>query len=222
VTTPEATERLREALNRPQDDDLFVYPDEYYTALSKAQRYYYRQIAQHAPELLYVTTTITTADSGRTYDLDADHYGEIELWAPPGPPTGDLIYPSLPEQRRYGWYIEKQKVKLTVAKVYSPGIYVRYIPANPTDVDGDTDPLLPNYFDEALIARAAYGMALKPGFLGDPRAFKKLARDEWSGDPDDPSDLGLLAILKNQATLSGLAAVPDDNLIWYKNIDTGT
>jgi len=39
-------------LNRPTDDDLFASPGDFERALTRAEAYWYRQVAPHFPDLL--------------------------------------------------------------------------------------------------------------------------------------------------------------------------
>lgn len=219
MTTSDLVSRLKnEELNRPSDDDLFTDPDDYHGALTKAQRYFYRRTASHYPGVLVTEKgPISSDDDGRTYDLGDDHYSEMEVWTPPGPPTGTIIPPAVPESGDFGYYTEGQLLKLTRKKDYSPGIYIRWVPATVPPVDNNNDPTLPNYFEDALVFRAAYHLAKKPGYLGDPDSFKDDAREEWAGDPEDPSDAGLLGTLSRQSAHRGREG-RGSPLPWYKRI----
>lgn len=210
---------VRNLLNRPEEDDLIVFPERYYEALSKAHRHYHRQVAQHAPQLLSVVEVKTSSDGGETYDLEDHHFGELELWEPPGPPNGLRIYPALPESSRIGFYVQGTSLVLTRVKDYSPGLYVRWTPATVADIDAGTQHLLPAYCEDAMIARAAMEIAETPGVLADSSVFREKARREWRGDEDDPSDMGVLGILKRLAANEGIvtaAGLPGKP--WYRGI----
>lgn len=220
MTTDEMVSRVRsELLNRPDEDDLIVFPDDYYSALSTAERGLRAKIVGHYPELLYTTAVATTSDGGRTYDLTDDHMGSIEIWTPPGPPSGRLLSNVLPESRTFGYYHEGRKLVLNYPRVFTPGLYVRWIPAEQTPLSATQNSRLPLYCDEAICLNAAYQLASRPGFLGDAEDFRRRARVEWSGDPDDTSDMGVLGIISRQAATQGhQTAIASGDGAWWRGI----
>lgn len=223
MTTSEAIDRVKELLNRPSDDDLFTDPGDYHTALTRSQQFWYRQVASHYPDLLkqdHSSNPISTSDDGRTYQLGGDHLGEMEVWTPPGPPTGRVILPAVPEANRQGFYVDGTDLKLVLKRDYDPGIYVRWVPADAPDIDGGTNPALPVYFDDALTYQAAYYMASKPGFLGDPQFYRQSAIKEWEGDPDSVSDAGILGTLSRQSAHGGFLSIGDHGGAWYHHISS--
>ena len=207
-------------LNRPTDDDLFTSPGDFEEALTRAEAYWYRQVATHYPDLLkVVSSAISSSDGGVTYALGDDHYGELEVWTPPGPPTGQPIVQTLPESTVFGFYIQGQNLKMTFAMDYSPGIYLSWVPATLVALtDASVDPHLPAYFEDAYLYRAAYYLAQKPGFIGDPGYFKSLATQEWDGDSDSMSDAGILGTLSRQYAAGGYQSIVTGVTPWYKNI----
>lgn len=196
-------------LNRPDEDDLFLFPDDYYGALTQAANWVYRKIAAHYPELLYQTTIATTEDGGQTYALPDDHHGEIEIWTPPGPPRGYMLYNVLPDSAQAGFYLEGRKIVLTFPQLYAPGLYIRWMPASVPRLNDQTNSPLPVYCDEMVCLRAAYELAGRPGFGGNPDEFRVKANREWAGDSDDPSDTGILGILSRQAATQGNQTASD-------------
>lgn len=224
MNSSEAVDRLKGILNRPEDDDLFSDPNDYYEALERAQQFYRRQIVSHYPGLLVETSSaISSDDGGESYDLPDQHLGEMEVWTPPGPPNGNVIPPVVPEAHAFGYYVEDTgetgpTLYLTHERSYDPGIYLRWIPASAPTVDADTDPVLPAYMDDMLVFRAAYEMASRPGFLGDPNYYKTRAAHEWGGDPEVPSDAGVLGTLSRQSAHHGLETHGDAGRPWYKRI----
>ncbi len=209
-------------LNRPTDDDLFTSPTDYEGALTRAEAYWYRQVATHFPDLLkIVSSAIASSDGGETYLLTDDHYGELEVYSPPGPPTGQTIIQALPESSVFGFYVQGRNLKLTYAKDYTPGIYVRWVPVTLAALtDASEDPHLPDYFKDAYLYRAAYYLSQKPGFIGDPGYFKALATQEWDGDQDSMSDAGLLGTLSRQYAAGGYQSIVTGVTPWYKNISS--
>jgi hypothetical protein len=207
-------------LNRPTDDDLFTSPGDFEKALTRAEAFWYRQVATHFPDLLkVVSSAVASVDGGESYLLTDDHYGELEVYTPPGPPTGQNIVQTLPESTVFGFYVEGRKLKLTYAKDYSPGIYVRWVPATLVALtDAAINPSLPDYFRDAYLYRAGYYLAQKPGFIGDPGYFKALAAQEWDGDQDSISDAGLLGTLSRQYAAGGFQSIVTGGTPWYKNI----
>jgi hypothetical protein len=204
MTTDERVTYIRdELLNRPSEDDLFTSPTSFYDALTRAANHYYQKVAAHFPELLYQTETVTSDADGDTYTLSDDHIGELEVWAPPGPPSGRQLSNVLPDSGAFGFYIEGRDLRLTHARVYSPGLYIRWVPATVTPLDATTASPLPLYCEEAECLHAAYLLSKKPGFLGNPEDFRIRARNAWAGDPDDPSDMGVLGIISRQAATQG-------------------
>jgi hypothetical protein len=190
--------------------------------LTRAEAYWYRQVATHYPDLLkVVSSAISSSDGGTTYALGDDHYGELEVWTPPGPPTGQPIIQTLPESSVFGFYVQGQNLKLTFEKDYSPGIYLVWVPATLTALtDASEDPHLPAYFEDAYLYRAAYYLAQKPGFIGDPDYFKQKAAQEWDGDAESISDAGLLGTLSRQYAAGGYQSIVTGVTPWYKNISS--
>jgi hypothetical protein len=220
MTTVEMAEYVRdELLNRMSEDDLFAYPDDYHAALTRAAKFYRDRIASHYPELLYETDPVSGDSAGEVYAMDDDHMGELEVWTPPGPPSGYLLSNVLPDSGVFGYYVEGRNIILTSPRVYTPGLYVRRVPATFTDLDGTNNSPLPSYCDEVICQRAAYLMAKKPGFLGNPRLYEEEAIKLWSGDRSDPSDMGVLGIISRQNATQGHQTAADlGSMPWYKRI----
>lgn len=217
--TEELAAELQALLNRPDQDTLISFPDDYYWALSKAHRWLRRKVAQHAPYILAEQTTVASTDGGSSYDLGDHHHGELEVWAPPGPPNGERIPPALPESPYFGFYQRGTVIYLTSDKDYSPGLYIVWTPETVADLDEGQDHSLPAYCEDCLIYRAAFMLASRPGFMGNPSMYMSLARDEWAGSPNDPSDMGIIGTLKNRDAGGGVeSAIPMAGLPWYKRI----
>lgn len=203
-------------LNRPDDDDLFSFPDEYYSKLSQAHRYYRRLFAQHRPELIYSNTTLTSSDGGSTFVLTDDHYGEMLLYRAPGPPQGRVFVPTQPEGSGHYWQ-EGRNIRMLTP--YDDTLYVRWVPATVADLAPEnSDSTLPAYCDDAIIERACYLLAQKPGFLGDPNVYLRNSIREWTGDPDDPSDMGVLGIISRQSAHQAWEGSGDYETPWWRGI----
>lgn len=215
MTTEQMALEMVRRLNRPEDDDLFEFPREYHSALSQAHRYYYRLFANHRPQLIYSNTTLTSSDSGSTFVLADDHHGEMLLFRSPGPPTGQVVVPSNPENGGHYWQ-EGRNIRFITP--YNGTLYVRWCPATITDLDNANDSVLPSYCDDAIIERACYILAQKPGFLGNPDVYKNNAATEWTGDRDDPSDMGVLGIISRQSAHQAWEGADDSFTPWYRNI----
>jgi hypothetical protein len=212
-------DRLIEILNRPVDDDFFAYPSEHYGALSEANRYYYRMVAIKRPQLVRVIATVAPDDaSGETYTLPSDHLGKLRIFTPPGPTTGDELYPASAGVRRDGFYTIGTKLYLTVPRVYDPGLYVLWTPATLVALDKDNDPTMPSYIDECLVWRAAALMAKKPGSLMEPQAFFNQADEYWRGNVNDPSDSGALGTIMQQELHGGVAALDGSGGAWWRGM----
>jgi hypothetical protein len=213
VKTQELVEEVVRLLNRPTEDSLFDYPNEHHDALNRAIRKARRLVAQHFPNLLYESTTLTSSDGGNTFTLSDDHLGEIQLWRSPGPPKGILL------MRTDAWgggdyWIEGRDIKFTVPMTVEP-LYVSWIPASHTNVNKGNDPTLPDYFRDWIANQAAAYMARKPGYLGDYSAFEARALNEWGGDRRDPSDLGILGTLKRQDVTNPYRTTTEGIHPWY-------
>ena len=213
--TEQMVQEMLTRLNRPEDDDLFEYPLDYYGALSRSHRYYYRKFAEHRPDLIYQATTLTSSDSGSTFTLTDDHYGEMLLFRSPGPPNGRIFVPSTPEGSGHYWQEGKT---LRFLSPYDGTLYVRWCPATVSDLSQTSDSVLPSYCDDAIIERACYYLAQKPGFLGDPEVYKANARREWMGETDDPSDMGVLGIISRQSAHQAYEGVDDVYAPWWRGI----
>lgn len=219
MTTEQMALEMQRRMNRPEDDDLFGFPDEYYAALSQAHRYYRRLFAQHRPDLIYLSDTLTSGDGGNTFTLADDHYGEMLLFRSPGPPTGEPMVPSSPESAGHYW---QEGRTIHMIYKYDGTMYVRWVPATIADLGGDnSDSTLPEYCDDAIIERACYLLAQKPGFLGNPEVFKTNALREWSGDPDDPSDMGVLGIISRQSAHQAYEGAGDYYVPWWRGMGGG-
>ncbi len=210
-----------QVLNRPTDDDLFVTLD-FENSLTRAEAFWYRQVATHFPDLLKVeATVIASLDSGRTYVMTDDHYGELEVMTPPGFPTGQPLVQVLPESGTFGFYIQGRNIKLTHKKSYNPGLYLRWVPATLAQLKSTetiVNPQLPAYFNDAYLYQAAYYLAQKPGFIGDAEFFAQKAAAEWDGNPQSLSDSGLLGTLSRQYAAQGFQSSGSVGGPWYKGI----
>lgn len=212
-------DRLVELLNRPVDDDFFTHPTEHYTALSEANRYYYRQCCLKRPERFRTVTAVSPDDStGETYSLPYDHFGKMRVFTPPGVRTGDELFPASAGLRRDGYYTVGSKLYMINPRVYDPGIYLLWTPATVTDLDADNDSTLPVYMHECVVWRAAALMAQKPGSLMDPSSYQMKADEYWRGNDRDPSDSGALGTLIHQDEHGGVAALDGDDEAWWRHI----
>lgn len=219
MTTPEMTDRLVELLNRPVDDDFFDYPTEHYSALSEANRYYYRQAAIKRPDRFRTVGTIAPDDAtGETYSLTDDHFGKLRVFTPPGPRTGDELFPASMGVHREGYYTVGSKLYLTVPRVYDPGLYVVWVPSTVDDLSASSNSTLPAYMHECVVWRAAALLAQKPGSLMEPLAFQMKADEYWRGNERDPSDSGALGTLVHQDLHGGVAALDTDDEAWWRGI----
>jgi hypothetical protein len=215
MDTEQMAQEVANRLNRPDDDDLFDFPGEYYRYLSQAHRKFYGLFASHKPDLIYQATTATSSDGGRTFVLDDDHYGEMLVFESPGPPDGRPLVPSMPEGNGQFW-IEGRNLRFLYSQ--SSPIYIRWCPATVADLDGDSDSVLPAYCDDAIIEWACYLMAQKPGFLGNPQVYKDNAMREWRGDDDNPSDMGILGIISRQSAHNPWEGDGGIHRPWYSYI----
>lgn len=200
-TGTDLRERVQEELGRPDHDDMFD-PDgdgsQYFRALTESLLRLRGKVAEFAPELLYEETTVAADDSaGSSYTLTDDWLGELELWTPPGVGRGLRILPG--EPARYGeqrYWLEGRKAHMAIGRVYTPGIYVRWIPQTVADIDDSSaDSGMPQYMDRWLIFDAAASLARRPGANLDYQAFDILRDEEWFGRRGDPSDVGILGHL---------------------------
>lgn len=205
-------------LNRPFEDDLIQWPDEYYRAMSRAHRRIYRMVAKTNPRILVTETTKTSSDSGLTYELGDFHFGEMEVYAPPGPPTGERIYPANPDSSYFGWWVDGTTLRFTIQQLYSP-LYIRWTPETVADLTSDSSHLLPSFCEDMLEYETSKLLCEKPGIAINPQKFEILANAEWKGRASDESDTGILGILKRQAanqgveTAAGLGYQP-----WWRGI----
>ena len=213
--TEEMVEEMRIRLNRPEDDDLFEYPLDYYGALNRAHKYYRGKFVEHRPDLVYESATLQSSDGGDTFTLTDDHLGEMLLFRSPGPPNGRVMIPSNPEQNGHYWQEGRTLHMLTK---YNGDLYVRWIPVTVTPLDQDTNSSLPAYCDEAIIERACYLLAQKPGFLGNPDVYKNNANAFWRGEEDDPSDMGVLGVISRQSAFGSYEGSGDDANPWWRGI----
>lgn len=209
---------VRETLNRPDDDDFFAWPNRYYEALSRAHRRVYGKIGQHAPELISSQKLVTTSDDGQSYDLTDHYYGDLLVWEPPGPTGGVRLYPALAESPYVGFYRDGTTIVLTQARVYTPGLYAVSAWATLADLDKDQDHVLPSYCEDMMILEAAAYLADTPGFLGSPDGYRKRAIWEWKGNPEDPSDMGILGTIKRLSANEGIEAGEFAERPWWRGI----
>jgi hypothetical protein len=215
MTTEQMAAEMKRRLNRPDEDDLFEFPLDYFGYLSQAHRHFYKLTAQHSPGFLYAVTTLTSSDGGNTFTLTDDHYGELLLFHTPGPPTGRPFVPALPEGDGHYWQEGKT---LYFLSPYSATLYVRWIPATVADLGQDTDSVLPSYYDDAIIEWACFLAGQKPGFLGNPEVFKANALREWRGEEDNPADMGVLGIISRQSAHQAYEGVSDMGVPWWRGI----
>jgi hypothetical protein len=205
-------------LNRPNEDDLILWPEEYFKAMSKAHRRIYQQIAKVNPKILVTSATFTSADSGATYELANHHFGEMEVYAPPGPPTGARIYPALPDSNYFGWWVDGTTLKFTQSQNYSP-LYVRWTPDSVEDLNADSEHLLPAFCEDMLEYETAKLLADKPGIAINPQKYEVKANEEWLGRQSDPSDTGILGIIKRVGASQGIeTAAGVGEQPWWRGI----
>lgn len=195
--------RVLKHLNRPVEDDFYT-TAEVYEALERAQGKYRDELAQIAPKLTRETRTLP-AEGGFTFTLPDDHLGKLEVWGPPGPPLGDMLRPVLPELGIPGFYIQEREIKFTYSVSYN-ALYIRWTPATDPVLNADTDPVLPRYCFEAITFFAAYLLALKAGYLGDPMMFRSAANMAWERVPP---------IVQSQAEYEGVESVEPYDAPWY-------
>lgn len=202
-TVEELAQNVRDMhLNRPTEDDLLVWPEEYFKAMSKAHRRIYQQIAKVNPKMLVTSTTFTSTDSGATYELGNNHYGEMEIYEPPGPPTGARIYPCNPDSNYFGWWVDGTTLKFTWQRDIT--LYVRWTPDTVADLNADSTHLLPAFCEDMLEYETAKLLAEKPGIAMNPGKFEKMSNEEWLGRQSDPSDTGILGIIKRVGASQGI------------------
>lgn len=219
----EMLEVLQRKVNRPEQDDFFDYPDEFYAALTEAADSLRRRAVHQAEDLFreeYATPLTAQDSTGETYLLPDDHFGEIMLFTPPGPRRGELLPPvNHYPVNRVGYFQNGRTIKLTRPKVYSPGLYLVWIPKNTDPIDQNNDSPLPSYFDYAIIYEAARILAEKPGSLINSAGFKARADAEWRGDPDRLDDTGILGILARQRAYDPQSHVHRYEGAWWRNIN---
>lgn len=205
-------------LNRPAEDDMFSFPEEFYEAMSRAHDRIRRKVADHAPDLLTQGDTITTSDGGESYDLTDFPLGGLLVYEPPGPPSGLRLYPALPESNYFGFWVEGSTLYLTLAHEYDP-LYITWMPETADPISAETNHTLPRYCEDLLAYTAAGILAEKEGFAGNPEKFHALATKEWSGDRRDPSDTGILSRLKRSSMNAGFETHAGQSPApWWKNI----
>ncbi len=202
-TVEELAQNVRDMhLNRPEDDDLIVWPEEYFRAMSKAHRRIYQQIAKINPKFLVTSATFTSSDAGLTYDLGDFHFGEMEVYEPPGPPTGARIYPANPDSGYFGWWVDGTTLKFTWQRDVT--LYVRWTPDSVADLNADSAHLLPAFCEDMLEYETAKLLAEKPGIAVNPQLFEVKANEEWKGRRSDESDTGILGIIKRVGASQGI------------------
>jgi len=200
--TEQIAQLMKQGLNRPDEDDFFIFPEEYYSALTKAHKKIHQKISQHAPGILLEETSVVSLDAGLTYDLGDHHKGQLEVYAPPGPPLGERIPPANPDSAHFGFFVDGTTLRFTIQKMFNP-LYIRWSPETLDALSQKQDHTLPAYCEDMLEYLACFVMANKTGFAGDPRKFKQLANMEWVGDPEEPSDMGILGTIKRLAANQG-------------------
>lgn len=220
--TRKTAERLalgvKTLLNRPDEDDLFEWPDEYLDAVNRAHRRIYNKIAQHAPGLIRTSSTITSSDGGASYDLGDFHLGQLEVYIPPGPPQGARILPADPDSSYFGFWVDGTKLRLTYSKYYDY-LSVLWSPETVAEMAPDDEHVLPAFCESMLQYEAAFLLGNKPGFAGNPGNYAALSAREWRGDPTDPSDMGILGTIKRLAVSQGFeTAIGLEGQPWWRNI----
>ncbi len=204
-------DRIRRELNRPEEDDLFQWPEEYDGALERAIQHYRRLTAQHYPDVLYQVDIITPdEDDEYAFEPPGDHLGEMELWMPPGPPRGRRILPGTPLHYEMRFYVQGGKLRLTRKRKFTPGLYMRWVPTEPDE----STPPLPKYYDNAVVLKASELLASKPGFMGDPASYRHRSNMEWGGDPENPSDAGIIGTIERQSVDRGYENIGGDSPWW--------
>lgn len=206
MTTPELLIRTRGALNRPADDDKFPDP-QVYNALSDAARELRREIGLFEPTAIDVEKIRPPADStGSTYELEEIPQAGLRVFTPPGPVGGTEIFPTDFGQD-YGYILAGKTIRLVTPRIYSPGLYVRYVPVTPAVGEGaDADQVLPEWAHTAWFLSAAVRLAVTPGSRINVQPIKALYDNEWGE-------------VRRQRKMKAPAFMPEESLpAWYEGM----
>ncbi len=185
MTQAEVLIAVKEELNRPVDDDKFP-PGRIYRSMTRITRRLRNFIAIAEPELIdKVESSVSANDAtGQEYDLAVIPVGGVRVFTPPGPPGGIEILPSH-LGKGHGFVLAGLTVRLEIARVYSPGLYVRYVEpiaaiTATVPSGGALNTLLPDFFHDALILGVAWDMASTPNSNMNAAELKGKFDDEFA------------------------------------------
>ncbi len=213
--------RSKRLAKRPTTDAQ-VSDTDWYAWLTEAEAFVVQRIATHVPDVLYTDPTkLATTDSGVTYDFPSNIYplGNVELRRSP---TGAVMIPGAEWDSGADYVPAGNKIRFpdSKAKTFSDGPYARWVPA-PGTIDGSTDSIVQPPHVRILLVYKAVETWARTGGNRDPGPFHELYIKAWSGDPADPSDVGILGAFKNQFLFSGAASYPAETP-WTRSIDDGS
>lgn len=208
MTATELRDAVKAHLNRPADDDKFP-PAAIWRSLTRVGRLIRREFALWDPELIDREETVAPADAtGETYVLAKDPIGAIRVFAPPGYLGGIEIEPG-DYGAGYGFVLAGQALRLAVPRVYTPGLFVKYVADIDAPMGEGVDPgdLLPAWAHDCWALGSAARLARMPG-----------SRINYA--PLEEDFQGELADLRRQRKMRhSTTAVPrDDERPWYQGM----
>lgn len=215
---------MKRMLKRPATEEVSP-PDAsvditYYALLQDAQLLVVMELSAHVPELMYTFEKLTTGDAGVSYDFAKEPLGQYEIRQSP---TGRLLIPGPEWDMGVDFVPAGQKIRFPGqrAKAFGNGPWAHYV-QTPGLLDAGNAPTLKPDSARILLVPRACALWAERGGLRDPQSFTNEYDRLWYGDPDK-GQVGILGALKNQAFLSGAAAIPsitgDD---WWRFVDDGS
>lgn len=211
---------------RPATDESLTDAD-IYAYLSKGQEYWVMRLAPMQPSVLSgALVQMTTADSGKTYTFGTDPvdgtsnivpYGHAEIYDA----THNRPLRPGAEWDKGADFVPFGDHIAFAGGVAKPGPYFARFVSRPDVIDADTAPsLVPIEARELILARALYVWAQELGNV-DPEPYALYERRLWIGDPRDPSDVGILGLLKTQYGFAGAEALNGSMGAWWRGVNLG-
>lgn len=199
---------------RPATDEALS-DGQWYAILTEAEKEWVGTIAAMYPyPMLSAPTKLSSEDSGLTYHFAASATPlAVQIF---DAPNGALLRPGAfwDSDAGYVWEGERIRFPRNATRTFADGPYARAVfPPTGNLSATATLTLKPDYTRILIVYRSLIKFA-SIGDLRDPTVWEKREHQAWLGNPDNPSDIGILGQLKLSNPFYGAAA--------YSNAETTT
>lgn len=225
ISAEDSQELLRQLRIVTQRDGLVADRDltdaKGYLFLTHAQRALFYRIATHLPELMKgAPEKMTTTDGGLTYQTRSDPIGHIEIYDnkySEQPLVGGPLWDASADYTVEG--VKKIRMQGNRLRVFADGPYARYV-KKPGVIDDVSAPSLEPTDARSVLPWMAAALWAQSGNLHDASGYLRMVTTMLTGDPDDPSDPGIIGAYKQQHAMSGMSGAGPN--LWWRSQDLGS